>query len=349
VADSENRDIGDYLFMRKIGLLSLVFCLCFVSTEARASSLSESRPKAKAWLILDQSSGEVLRFNNQSTRLPIASTTKLLTALLVKRKGDLGRWVTISSKAATQQPSKVGLLRGEKWRRRDLLKALLIKSANDSAVALAESVSGSEAAFCKQLDSLAKKLGCKNTHILRASGLPAAGQYSTVNDLAKITKAVFADSSLKQILSWKTTSIRSSKGRRLTLTSRNRYVKKSSAPVHGKTGYTRRAQRCFSGTILVGGRKYTVVFLGSSDLWGDLAKLRQWTINFDAAKKFNESHLNKSNKKKWQLFLSKKGFDAGVADGVWGVKTQKAFLKFQDSKKLSRDGLIGPQAWRNMK
>jgi D-alanyl-D-alanine carboxypeptidase (penicillin-binding protein 5/6) len=329
--------------MKKLFFLSLcLLCLPFSASSKKSAPLLELRPSAKAWLVLDRSSGTHIRYNAESSRRPIASTTKLLTALAVIKKGHLETWVKVSSKAASQVPSKIGLRTGEKFCRKDLLKALLMKSANDAATALAESHSGSEAAFCRSLDVLAKSLGCRNTHILRASGLPSSGQYSTAEDLAIITKNVFKSSTLTQILGWKTSSIKSSKGRRLSLKSNNRFLTKSSAKVKGKTGYTRRAQRCFSGTIEMNSKKYTVVFLGSKNLWNDLATLRNYTINFDSARTQNQSKLSSTEIKKWQKHLAKKGWKPGTADGVWGVKTQNAFLKFQDKHKLYRDGMVGP-------
>lgn len=336
--------------MKRLLFLSLLLCLPLVSAGAQsAASLKETRPSARAWMVMEEGSGTLIRYNRSTEKRAIASTTKLLTALAVMKNGDLDRWVTVSAKSAAQQPSKIGLRKGERWKRRDLLKALLIKSANDSAVALAESVSGSEAAFCRKLDAIAKGLGCKSTHILRASGLPASGQYCTAADLAIITKAVFKNSYISTLLSWKSASIRSSGGRRLSLSSRNRYLRVSSGKVKGKTGYTRRAQRCFAGRIELGTKKYIVVFLGSANLWADLGKLRTWTIRFEAARHSNNSKLSAAKKKKWQAYLNRKGYSAGTVDGAWGVKTQNAFLKFQDAKKLGRDGLVGPQAWRAMK
>jgi len=336
--------------MKKIIVLTLLLCvpLATVPSLKAAGSLQQKRPSAKAWLVIDQASGQILRHNNSRLKLPIASTTKLLTALAVVRNGHLDSWVTISAKAANQVPSKAGLRVGEKWRRRDLLKALLIKSANDSATALAESVSGGEAAFCRKLNALAKQLGCRHSNIRRASGLPASGQYSTAADLAIILKKAMSESYIKTILSWKSVKVRSKKGRVLSFYSKNKFLNRSSSVVKGKTGYTRRAKLCFAGSMEISNKKYSVVFLGSNNLWSDLGLLRSWTVKFENSIRFNESRLTKVQKIKWQKYLNKKGLSAGSADGIWGPKTQKAFLKFQKSKKLTEDGLVGPQAWKSM-
>lgn len=326
--------------MRRPVILSLLVLLALSSPLVLdAASLRETRPTARAWLVLDDLTGTSLRFNRTKEFRPIASTTKLLTALVVAEAGGLGKRVRISANAAGQQPSKMGLRAGELWSRRDLLHALLMQSANDAATALAEGLSGTETAFCRRLTERARKMGCGSTRIRRASGLPAAGQGSTARDLARIADRALSNAVLKKILDTAEVTIRSSTGRAVRIVNKNR-MHDDVDEVLGKTGYTRRAQRCFAGQVVLGGRRHTIVLLGSKNLWGDLKILRTWTKNFVAALEHNRRHLSRSGVKSWQSRLSKAGHDPGPVDGVWGAKTQMAYLRWEQARSKSPDGRV---------
>ncbi len=320
----------------------LVFCFVLLWTvPVSASDLREAAPTARSWLVIDERTGTPLRFNRQRERRPIASTTKLLTALAVIRRGDLDRTLRVSAVAAGQPASKLGLRTGERWTRRDLLHALLMQSANDSATALAEDASGSEVAFCRHLTALAKSLGCTNTRIRRASGLPASGQGATAADLAIIADAALANPQLKAILARKSRRIRSAGGRRLTVVNKNRLRSSSKGRILGKTGYTRRAQRCFAGRMVIDGRPCTIVILGSQNLWGDLIRLREWTKQFATALRDNRARLSAHQVKKWQRRLQQAGLAPGPVDGVWGAKTQRAYLDWELKRGQRPDGRVG--------
>lgn len=247
-------------------------------TPSELEAKTKSGLTAKAYLVVEDSTGRIVTSWGRSNALPIASTTKLLTALAVMRAGSLNDPVRISANAAAQVPSKAGLLEGEVWTRGELLKALLIKSANDAAVALAEDVSGSEGAFCKKITSLAGSLGCEQTLIKRASGLSAKGQYSCASDLAIISKSAFANAQIRKILDLKECSVKSRDGRTLHFRSHNKLLHDEGGSVPGKTGYTKSSGKCFAGRMIIKGRSHTVVVLGSRNLWGDLRSLRSRAV-----------------------------------------------------------------------
>lgn len=260
-------------FIFALSLFAISLCSP-TSLEAKAQAKQRKGLTAKAFLVVDDSTGKIVTSRSRGAALPIASTTKLLTALAVVRHGKLDDPVRISATAAAQVPSKAGLVEGEIWTRRELLKALLIKSANDAAVALAEDVSGSEESFCKKITSLAASFGCQKTHIKRASGLNAPGQHSCASDLAIISRKAFAQPLIRQILNMKTCTIRSQGGRQLEFRSHNKLLHDTGGSVPGKTGFTKSSGKCFAGRMMVGGRSHTVVILGSKNLWGDLRWLR---------------------------------------------------------------------------
>ncbi|MGE4159673.1 MAG: D-alanyl-D-alanine carboxypeptidase family protein [Planctomycetota bacterium] len=263
--------------MKKI-LFFILSSLLLLTAPSSLEAKSSSSITAKSYLVIDDSSGRIVTSWGRSNARPIASTTKLLTALGVMRSGSLNDPVRISANAAAQVPSKAGLLEGEVWTRGELLKALLIKSANDAAVALAEDIAGSEAAFCKKITALAGTLGCEQTLIKRASGLNAKGQYSCASDLARISKAAFANAHLRKILDMKECSVKSRDGRTLRFRSHNKLLHDEGGSVPGKTGYTKSSGKCFAGRMIIKGRSHTVVVLGSQNLWGDLKTLRSRAV-----------------------------------------------------------------------
>lgn len=175
----------------------------FVAT-VKAASISNWFPKtdsfdvkaekplqlsAKSALVVDYNSGEVVFEKDSNTRLPVASTVKIMTALVVLENSDPSKIFTVSPNAAKVGENSMGLTAGEKLTVRELLCGLMLVSGNDAAVALAEGVAGSEDQFVNLMNEKAQSLGLKNTRFVNASGLDDDGklQYSTAADLAAIS------------------------------------------------------------------------------------------------------------------------------------------------------------------
>ncbi len=173
-------------FMVCLGLLFYVQTMAFAGHSVSAEA------------VLYSSSTNNIRYygKNVHRRVPPASTVKVMTALLVLEKLSLDKVVTISSRPSRVQPSKVNIKAGEKYRVKDLLYALLLNSANDSAVALAEAVAGSEDKFVKMMNRRAKELGSSNTKFVNANGLPSrkGSQYTTPYDMYLIFKQALKQS-----------------------------------------------------------------------------------------------------------------------------------------------------------
>lgn len=241
---------------------------------------SSGRPvvKAKAAILVDNQTGEVLWQRNPDLPLPNASTTKIVTAMVALQSGRLNDTVTVSSEAAHAPPSKVNLRPGWRMRVRDLLYALLLNSANDSAVALAEGLGGSVPNFATRMNAVARALGANNTHFVNPNGLPADDHYSTARDLATMFSRSLQNPIFENILSTKTTTITPVAGstRHIALHSHNRLLSDYRIQVLGKTGFTRAAKKCFVGAGRFGGREIGVAVLGSTDLWGDLKHLLEY-------------------------------------------------------------------------
>ena len=148
---------------------------------------------AKALLLMEFSTGRVLFAENETAHLPIASVTKVISTLLIAEALDSGKItledeVTVSERAASMGGSQVFLEPGERMSVHDLLKALVVVSANDATVALGEYVYGSEDSFIAAMNARAAELGCENSNFVNTNGLPAEGHYSCALDVAVVTR-----------------------------------------------------------------------------------------------------------------------------------------------------------------
>ena len=276
-----------------------------------------------------------------------ASTTKLVTALVVLDMLSLDDWVTVSSRVEHVEPSKLFLRGGDRLRVRDLLKAVLMNSANDAASALAISVSGSERAFADLMTRKARSLRARNTRFVNASGLPARGQYSTAYDLALIMREATKNDVIVSILKQKKAFIQTYTGKPFHLRSHNKMLWRHGRVI-GKTGWTRGAKYCFVGSIQEGRPGTIVVVLGSRKLWIDLSTLVNQAVGVSrgSSGKNLSIYAKGEDVEELQLGLKRAGFFKGRATGYFGKKTRKAVLRFQHSHGLSVDGIVGVQTRR---
>ncbi len=207
---------------------------------------------------MDAVSGRVLYAKNPERCLMPASTTKLMTALVVLEKARLSDLVTVSRRAANAAPTKVGLKEGDKVTIETLLYGALMKSANDAAVALAEAVAGSEEEFVELMNRKAIAIGADNTKFINANGLPGKGQHITAYDLAKIMRRAIQNPVLKEILTTRVAEVSTQSGKAIFMKNTNMLLWSDEDIVGGKTGFTRQALHCFvcagereKGTIIV--------------------------------------------------------------------------------------------------
>ena len=239
-------------------------------------ALAEPSPSAVAALVMGAETGEVVYEKNPHLPLPMASTTKVMTALLGVERLRPHELVEVSAHAAAMAPSKIYLKPGELIRVDDLLQAILLKSANDASAALAEKVSGSEAAFARLMTRRARELGALNTHFENASGLPADDHYSTAYDLAVLLRYAMRRLDFAEIMQMKTASVESVAGRMWNIRNHNRLLWTFPGALGGKTGWTRASRHCYVGMVEKGGRTLIVSVLASSRLWDDIQELLQY-------------------------------------------------------------------------
>ena len=223
--------------------------------------------------------GQVLWSRKSRTKRPMASTTKMMTALLVLENADLDETVRVS-RAAARTPYALGLRTGEKRSVRKLLELTLIASSNDAASALAIHVAGSRAAFVRMMNARAAELGMANTRFANPHGLDAKGHYSSAGDLALLTRTAIAYPEFKRIVEMRSVVLpryRTRNARRLKST--DELLGRVVGLRGGKTGYTGDARYCFTASARRDGVTLTSVVLGSpssSSRFTSSKRLLEW-------------------------------------------------------------------------
>lgn len=236
-----------------------------------SDALPTAHLSASGAIVIDRESGQVI-FDRRSTEpRPMASLTKLMTALLITEHHDLSEWVTIS-KSIEQVPSNgIPLPPGDQFTVGDLLSALLIQSSNDAAVALAYFHSGSMEKFAEEMNERARSLGLQDTSYQNAAGLDAPLQRSSPQDLAWLAMFVMRRPEIAQRMASASGHIRSRQGVTLTLTTTHALLRADDPSVFaGKTGTTDAAGQCLLSVVEANGRQYIAVLLHSKDRYADM-------------------------------------------------------------------------------
>jgi len=253
-------------------LIMLSCFFCFVPSVTMMASAQESNFKisAKSALLIEYSSGNIIFEKNADERLPIASMTKLasLAVIFDYMKKDIVKendMVLVSKTAAATGGSSAFIDKGSMYKVTDLIKTMIVASANDSTVAMAEHVAGSESAFVSKMNKMAADLGLKNTHFENSTGLPHDNHYSTARDLTVIYKKVCNNEIYKKYSKiWMDDFIHPS-GRKTGLTNTNRLIKTYDGIEGGKTGFTNSARFCLTASAARGNMRLIGVVIGVDD------------------------------------------------------------------------------------
>jgi D-alanyl-D-alanine carboxypeptidase (penicillin-binding protein 5/6) len=234
----------------------------------------------KAAIVVDSQTGRVLYAKNADEHRAVASTQKLLTGLLVVESGNLDETVTIAKSDTYEEPFKLYLKAGDRYSKRQLLEALLIRSGNDVARALARHQAGSEPAFANLMNQRAAQLGMRNSHFVKSNGLPASGQHSTARDMSIVARAAMRHSIIPSITRKTRLSFRYASGKVTTFSNTNKLLAGSPYCFGLKTGYTNRAGKCLISAGTYRNRTVIVVILGSNStsIWNDSKKLLHWGL-----------------------------------------------------------------------
>ena len=249
-------------------LCAAAFFLGAVRASRAAQLAPPPQGSAKSAALLDGTTGECLYEKNGDQRALIASTTKIMTGLLVCEAGDLDRTVTVPETAAGTEGSSMYLKSGETLTRRELLYGMMLHSGNDAALTLAISISGSEAAFVRQMNRRACALNLTQTHFANPHGLDSGENYSTALDLARLAQAALQNEQFRAVVSTKTITCA---GR--TLTNHNKLLWRYDGCIGVKTGYTRHAGRILVSAAERGGRMLIAVTISDPDDWRDHVSL----------------------------------------------------------------------------
>ena len=264
--------------VKKIGIILLVI-VCISGTvysdeidtdkliwedDVLQTSNTSEEPKlnSRAAVIYDRKSKKVIWGKKENEKRPMASTTKIMTAIVVLENANLSDTVTVSKKSAGTGGSRLGLKTGDKVTVNNLLYGLLMVSGNDAAVALAEYVGGSVEGFADKMNQKAKELGLENTHFVTPHGLDMADHYTTALELAEMADYAMNNEKFAQIVNTKNITI-SINGRSKSLKNTNELLGNLNGVNGVKTGFTNGANRCLVTSVNRDGMNIITVVLGA--------------------------------------------------------------------------------------
>lgn len=224
---------------------------------------------SRSAVVMDAATGDLIYAHNPDLPGQPASTIKVLTGLIALKSLRNDDLVPASKQAARMPRSKIYLRPGKKYVADDLINAVLLASANDASVALAERIAGSERAFAKLMTRKAEALGATNTVCKTANGLTAPGQQTTAHDLATIFRQAMRDEEFCRRMAF--TAVKTSDGK--LLRSHNKALWQIDGAEGGKTGYTDAARKTYVGKFSRNGHEIIVSLMGSESMWTDIRRL----------------------------------------------------------------------------
>ncbi|MBQ9493039.1 MAG: D-alanyl-D-alanine carboxypeptidase [Oscillibacter sp.] len=249
-------------------ILTLILLVSFFPLSAPARALETS---ASAAILYDATTGQTLYEKNPDQQMLIASTTKIMTALVALRDGKLTDTVTVSRNAAGTEGSSMYLKAGETLTLEALLYGLMLSSGNDAAVAIAEYVAGSVPAFAGRMNEMARSLEMWNSSFANPHGLNHPEHYSTARDMAKLANAAMENETLRRITSTRTVTLA---GR--SMKNHNKLLGSLEGCIGLKTGYTKAAGRTLVTCCERSGRRLIAVTLKDGDDWNDHRKMYEY-------------------------------------------------------------------------
>lgn len=279
-------------------LQALLLMFFFAASQCIAA---EPSLHCEAAVLMDAFSGRILYEKRADFKRPIASITKIMTAIVTIESGRLNEIVTVSPRAARIGGSTLGLRSGERISVRDLLYALMLRSANDAAVALAEHLAGDVQTFADLMTRKAREIGAINTQFSNPHGLDQPEHFSTAHDIALIARYALRNNLFSAIVRTKTVKISRAGGSyEQQINNINKFLNTYPTAVGIKTGYTSGAGRCLVGAAENNGRTLIAVVLNSSQRYRDCTSLMDygfgefdWEIVLDEQQKVADLRVNK--------------------------------------------------------
>jgi D-alanyl-D-alanine carboxypeptidase (penicillin-binding protein 5/6) len=253
-----------------------------VAPHAASSLWPVDAPQIKAVsaILIDARTGQTLYQKNADEPRQVASTQKLVTALIVAQSDPMDGPVHISHEDTIVEPTKVGIRAGEVYPRRQLLRAMLVHSANDCASALAHAHAGSLGAFAEEMNDLATRYGATHSHFVNPHGLPAS-QYSTARDMARIAFRAYRNPDIREAVALRGYCFRYARGGFSLLSPTDRLLLCDPYFNGMKTGFTDGAGKCLISSYSRGGRDFILVQLGSRSryIFDDAQRMMGWAMS----------------------------------------------------------------------
>jgi len=258
--------------MKKICFFAAVclICLPLCSLFAAAERMPPDGISAQAAILIEADTGDIIFEKNSRQKLPMASTTKIMTALVALEEGDLTKTVSVAEAACGVEGSSIYLTAGEELTLEDLLYALLLESANDAAAAIAYEIAGGIEPFAERMNRLAETIGLTDSHFTNPHGLDDEAHFTTAYDLAKLTAYAMQNEQFRRIVSTYKHPIplRGGEGVRVLL-NHNKLLRMSQDVIGVKTGFTKRSGRCLVSAAERDGVRVIAVTLNAPDDWND--------------------------------------------------------------------------------
>ncbi|MDI6771740.1 MAG: D-alanyl-D-alanine carboxypeptidase family protein [bacterium] len=265
--------------LRHALLVGLLLALCAVEPARRApvhaATAGPTAPDGPtAAIVMDARTGRILHAREAHRRWPPASTTKILTAIIAIERLPAGAVVTVSSVAAAQrQGAVVGLETGERWPVRDLLLAMMLRSANDAAVAVAEAAYGNSKRFVEEMNTRARQLGARESRFVNPHGFEAPGHHSTALDLALIARHALRNPEFAALVRTETWELTRPGRPSEQIVNTNRLLGRYPGADGVKTGWTAASGPSLVASATRDGRQIIVVVLNSHSVFGDAEQL----------------------------------------------------------------------------
>lgn len=259
-----------------------ILCICKINAD------EEKVVKyAKSAVLIDGDSGRILYEKSAHNKVSVASTTKIMTCILVIENGNLGDMVTPSDYAIAMPKVKMHLDSKDKYKLEDLLYAMMLESYNDVAVAVAEHIAGSVEKFAELMNIKAKDIGMKDTNFVTPNGLDAKNQYSTAYDMALLGMYATNNEMFVKITNTRNYSFVSENGRRVSVSNKDAFLDKMSDAIGIKTGFTGNAGYCFVGALKNENKKLISCVLAcgwppnKGYKWNDTLSLMKYGENYN--------------------------------------------------------------------
>ncbi len=286
---------GNYLMLKKavISIFSTLLIAVGAPLYGQAAAIQTAtiplkpapRVSCRRVIVVDYATGKVLYAKNALERCTIASLQKMLTALCVQDRGYTSKKLTVAASDTKVVPSKLYLKAGHSYPRSTLLKALLVKSGNDAARALARDAAGSQAKFAVMMNKKAKAIGMARSNFINPHGLTAAGQYSCAYDAAIMARVAYHNKTLRSYMGTKQYTFTYADGRKKLFNNTNKILKNLNYCNGLKTGTTNASGRCLASSGTLNGRTVIAVCLGGDgvSVWKDSTSLLRWALERPAA------------------------------------------------------------------